>query len=397
VRTDAARTTEQESRCELAATAEQLARLLVARRNAAALAQPSTIDWPAVTRLARAEGVAGMVLDLLETHDIQADEGSLRALKHERYQGLAANTLMRDEAAALLFALEAKGIPALLLKGVALQETLYPSLDLRRMGDIDLLVHPEDAVAALKILQRLGYHRSSPELWPGSDLKFENEAVLQRDTPARVLVELHWQLIDGPHYQARIDESFFWSDASVVDVAGAKGLSMRPEALLLYLCTHLELHHARHEAPHLRWIHDLWALIDQQGDTLDWIEVEDRASAFGLRLPLARALERVADAPWQAKVPEALRQRLRAHPPTSAEQRAYERSLRQDLPATRLWHDLSGMPGWGRRLRFLVYNLFPSPSYMRVRYPQQRASRLWILYLRRWKRGLKQLVPSRAA
>ena len=45
-------------------------------------------------------------------------------------------------------ALEAAGIPSVLLKGPALARTVYPDPALRQSVDIDLLVRPGDVLAA---------------------------------------------------------------------------------------------------------------------------------------------------------------------------------------------------------------------------------------------------------
>ncbi len=54
---------------------------------------------------------------------------------------------------AVVDALEAAGIPSVLLKGPALARTVYPDPALRQSTDIDLLVRPADVLAAESVLQ----------------------------------------------------------------------------------------------------------------------------------------------------------------------------------------------------------------------------------------------------
>ena len=53
--------------------------------------------------------------------------------------------------------LEKEGIRTLLLKGLALEHTVYGSRGLRQMSDADLLVAPEDALRAQDILIKAGF------------------------------------------------------------------------------------------------------------------------------------------------------------------------------------------------------------------------------------------------
>ena len=59
-------------------------------------------------------------------------------------------------------ALEAAGIPSVLLKGPALARTVYPDPALRQSTDIDLLVRPGNVIAAEGVLQELILHMDSP-------------------------------------------------------------------------------------------------------------------------------------------------------------------------------------------------------------------------------------------
>jgi hypothetical protein len=54
-------------------------------------------------------------------------------------------------------ALEAAGIPSVLLTGPALARMAYPDPALRQSSDIDLLIRPSDVLAAETVLESLGY------------------------------------------------------------------------------------------------------------------------------------------------------------------------------------------------------------------------------------------------
>ncbi|MCO5186202.1 MAG: nucleotidyltransferase family protein [Anaerolineae bacterium] len=67
------------------------------------------------------------------------------------------NAVMTEDFLTVTHALSQAGIPSLALKGVALANTVYPSVGLRYFDDLDLLVQPDSADAALVVLRQLGY------------------------------------------------------------------------------------------------------------------------------------------------------------------------------------------------------------------------------------------------
>jgi len=78
------------------------------------------------------------VMDFLKRQHLLAAARSLRAGRQIR---------------TVVDALEAAGIPSVLLKGPALARTVYPDPALRQSGDIDLLVRPGNVLAAEGVVE----------------------------------------------------------------------------------------------------------------------------------------------------------------------------------------------------------------------------------------------------
>lgn len=104
-----------------------------------------------------------------------------------RSNSLAALT-QKAETRRLLAAMEAEGVPVLLLKGWPLGEELYGSAALRHAKDIDILVAPEDVARAERVLEAAGYagDRAAAEGRGRKEASFLNPA-------AGTEVELHWR------------------------------------------------------------------------------------------------------------------------------------------------------------------------------------------------------------
>jgi len=99
-----------------------------------------------------------------------------------------------------LAALDRAGVRCAGFKGLAALAYLYPGLRSRTLQDTDVLIHPRDVEAALKVLEESGFKRSPESPWeeyvaflrnsPGTA---GNEAVSLRDERGGA-VDLHWHL-----------------------------------------------------------------------------------------------------------------------------------------------------------------------------------------------------------
>ena len=147
-----------------------LCRLLSNPADVALTSAPGPEDWRLLAATARREGVAPLLYYALkETEwpanvppDVQAD------LRQAYYATTARNLLVYRELSRILAALSASlPLPVVVLKGAALAATLYPSIGLRPMGDLDLLVPKDRLDQAVAAIRALGYVPEGPEIKPG--------------------------------------------------------------------------------------------------------------------------------------------------------------------------------------------------------------------------------------
>jgi hypothetical protein len=354
------------------------------------LAAGSDLDWSAWFDAVQAEGLAPLLYRIVYGREI-APAAIEEELQVSYFESARDNAMRFRELGRVLRRLAAEGVAVLLLKGAALAETVYHDIAARPMGDLDLLVHREDVMAAQGALSELGYAPRRTEAFAGVTLDFENEVQLLKQGPVDTLVEIHWSLLNSPHYQNRLPMAWFWETALPVQVEGSAALVLGPEALLLHLCAHLALHHGSSGA---RWLHDVAEVVQRFQDRLDWEQLLGRAQAWDLVLPVQQVLGRVAR-DWQAPIPDDILQRLSALRPSLAEARVVARLTAPQRPvAQRFWSDLASMPAWGDRLRYAWGNLFPSAAYMRQRFGISPPLLLPFAYPYRWLLGIKGALSA---
>lgn len=352
------------------------------------------IAWDDLLSAAEAHQVSPLLHDRLRNEGWLP--GHVAAMLRSAYVATATrNTLFLHALGDVLDMLRAQDIPVIVLKGAALAETLYGNPALRPMVDIDILLRQEDVLRGLAVLEAGGYRLARPELDPAAALAFENEIGLEGRGPLSTPLEIHWSLLDAPHYQARLPMDWFWATARSAILAGRSAQVLSPEALLLHLCAHLALHHG---GSGLLWQHDIAELLAQPSEVtapLDWSDIVARAIAWDLVLPVRDALTTVAT-DWRVSVPEDALAALRLTPVSPAESTVHRRlQTGHRPPARRLLDDLGEMPSWSSRLHFAFRNVFPSPSYVRIRYGVRHPVQVALAYPYRWWLGLRGLLFRR--
>lgn len=350
-------------------------------------AEPASIDWGEVARQARKHALEPLLYAAVrklpggEAIPAEVVEG-LRAA-HERTA--RKNLAFCGELGSILETLEGEGIAALVLKGGALASTLYPSIGLRPMCDLDILI-PADAVSrAGAALEARGYAAVAERAERAGE-SIDCERAFVRAGGARLPVELHWHVINVVHYRRRTPVEWFWRHSVEMRFHGGRGLVLTPEAQLIHLASHLKLNH--HDR---RWLreYDIALLMSRFGGQMRWDEVTDAARRFGLGLVVRAALERV-ESVWGVSAAGAIREEL-GRQAGLGERIAYAMTspcLRGLQP---LWNAVAA-PGWARKVAFLWDYAFPSREYMRRRYGLSETGWAPFPYLRHLGQGLKKIV-----
>lgn len=331
-------------------------------------------DWQACLALAASQGVVPLLYAQLQHGGLAGvvPRAMLDLLQQASYHGLGRNLRMQHNLVLILKALRDVNVPVVVLKGGALLHTVYDSLAVRQLADVDVLVRESHVETAMGVLADLGYrmeddHQGMPVRFVrlyGGHLGFSRRGST---------IELHWRLLVMWWLWEilRMDMDAIWDRAQPLEVDGVQAWQLSPEDNLLHLCFHM----AAHVYGGLKWYVDVDRAIRYYGGSLDWDVVVDRARSWGVDGMVYPALwysRELLDTPMPAVALQALELdwwRKRLILPHLAPRRAFDRGMDSFSGRFRrnLWMAglLEGPSAW---VRVLWRGLFPGREWLRLRY-----------------------------
>jgi hypothetical protein len=352
--------------------------------------------WAALLESATRQRLAPLLYTHLHAAGLaqQMPPGCWVGLEAAYYGAAVTNTLLLGELERQLGRLRAMGVETVLLKGAALAYAYYPDVAARPMRDLDLLVAPCDARRVLDALLNDGYAAPLPGSTTDAHLCFESETMLVRADAAPATVDLHWHLFDSPYYQTEALLAWFWKQRIPLAIGAESTTTFAPAAQLLYLCSHVSLHH---QTEGLLWLYDLAQLLRRDRDAIDWATLCEQASGLNLVLAFREGLAAVERC-FPGSVPPAVFIHCDTVHVTDAERRVFAWRKAQQRPVPqRFWSDLMAQPTWGLRCRYAWLHIFPDASYMRQRYHVTTTTQLLLRYPYRWWTGLRNAIGYLAA
>ncbi len=367
-------------------------------------------DWLRIASTAEDDGVAPLLYFALEQagwlHRLPSS--SRLSLERSRAGSIARTLLIYDELCRILTAFSEAGVgevsgtrakahsahSVVVLKGADLAVTLYPSIALRPMGDLDLLVPSESLTSAAQALSALGYRRDQPDLAFGHNRLVGHAMTMVGGPRDSVIVDLHWGLVSGDSDWRSPAIDWFWEQTEqwrqtrdgMRQENGTLNLPrsfchLRPSANLLYLSAHLMLQHGGSEA-RLLWFYDLHLLVSRHGSRIDWDELLKQARRFRWSSALFRALERT-ERHFDTTLPEGYLSTLAAEREPRGT-RLVQRMSRADRPSGMVvWEEMMCL-SWAARVRFVWDHCFPAVEYMKWRYDPHPRWLLPLCYPYRW-------------
>lgn len=160
--------------------------------------------------------------------------------------------------------LKEEGIQTMLLKGAALSKRYYQDPGLRPMLDVDVLVPPHQANAAITILKDLGWKSNRRLQKPLEEPYLSYMPSAGFEDAAEFSFDINWHLINlNCSFEA---DKAYWADARIIDFEGAPVLVLNPTYQLLHVC----VHGMTHIPMSIKWIPDAWMVLNRSGSEIDW-------------------------------------------------------------------------------------------------------------------------------
>lgn len=272
---------------------------------------------------AEKNGVESIVAHSLLAH---LGNGRLPAHWQEAYHSTQARIQgYLDELDRVARALAKVNIPLIALKNSGIARGIYRHAGASPMGDIDVLIRPEDFFTAHDILVKMGYHFKFRNEFEEDDINAAfagggAEYSCTLPNGEHLWVELQWRPIAGRWIQPEQEPKAGDLVSRATPIEKSDVLLMSPEDNLLQVC----LHTAKHSfvrAPGFRLHTDVERIVSNQ--TIDWdvftsnVKVLRVSTATFISLAMARSL-------LQSEVPDAV---LKAIKPPNWKIRLIARAL----------------------------------------------------------------------
>ena len=200
-------------------------------------------DWHKTVELINAHGIIALAAYNIKEAGLEKEipEDAMAILENGQRQSMVRNLWLTERWKEVNTILSNAGIKHILLKGMALEHTLYGSKGLRQMTDNDILVKREDAMKAWTLLYQNGF---SPELIKSPlhrKIIFEIGNHLPALYKNGYAIEIHDKL------SCNINEEIItyfdlFNKATGVFIGDTKAYMLPPEIQLMHLINHYESH-----------------------------------------------------------------------------------------------------------------------------------------------------------
>jgi Uncharacterised nucleotidyltransferase len=225
------------------------------------------------------------------------------------------NKLAFHRVAALLNLLARAGIATLVLKGAALIPLYYGEAGVRPMVDFDLAVLPEQALAAIQLLERSGCQRKPGMPFTPHSISVHNSWPFK--LPAAVELDVHWYVFEQCCYPNADAE--LWEASVPLEIEGLPARALNPSDQLFHTCVHGA---EWNPVPPLRWIADAMTILDRTAGQIDWQRLIRQAKQRRL-VPAVRDTLAYLQTRMDAPVPDAVLRELRNAPVSFIERVEY--------------------------------------------------------------------------
>jgi hypothetical protein len=218
-------------------------------------------EWPKAVELINAHGIIALAAYNIKESGLQREvpEPAMKLLEDGYMKSVVRNAWLTERWKDVNTILNNAGIKHVLLKGMALEHTVYGSKGLRQMTDNDILVKKKDAIKAWNLLQDEGFSHEMIKSPLHRKIILDIGKHLPTLCKNGYAVEIHHKLFDS---RTDISESGDPLDRAVeIKIGDTKAWTLSNEFQLAHLLDHFEKH-ARGGGVQMRQYADI-ILIDK--------------------------------------------------------------------------------------------------------------------------------------
>lgn len=230
------------------------------------------LNWEFLTQTLLDNGLGGYAWWRFRACGKRIPDGSERILYQDYQINQFRNMMLLEETGRILSRFNEVGIEVIPLKGIPLLEHVYP-LGTRQLSDIDLLVDPDEAFNALRVLEEMGFKTKHPFSL--------QEHVIDMYKPRGahwVPVDLSWKFLHRGRDGSLPSISNLKAKCTYRSVAGVNVRVLGLEIQITYIAGHVVLHH---DLNFPKGMTDICALLACSAEP-DWSELEKSSKAYDL-------------------------------------------------------------------------------------------------------------------
>jgi len=344
------------------------------------------LDWDYLLQMSKTHRLAPLLYYHLHQtdHEHQIPQCIIDQLHNTYYSNLARNIPLSYELDKILNVFKKKGIPIVVLRGLALAQTIYKNIALRVTADIDLLVQKKDLSRVAKTLLELEFTSSQSGFITkeySAELCFAKQGASGGKGLGSAVIDVHQEITSSIRLKKIIktDTERVIRRARPVRIKDVNMLVMTPEDLLLHLTL-------RHCFQRLIRLCDIADVIKAKKDKLNWQSLLQKAKENRLSIITYYTLY-YARQLLEAPVPEHVLKELAPN--------WWRKGMLDALLSKAVYPDDSNSLSRGRKyfLQILMVDrlidvflvlwtvMFPSSEWLAYYYGRPRAKKLYLSHL----------------
>lgn len=327
-------------------------------------------DWEYFRNLSNKHGIAAIVWHNLEKHNMQSGipEAVVLFLRGALLRNLSRNIFNTGATAEALAFLNKEKIKTVILKGLALENSVYGNIGLRQMSDVDILINRKDCLRAREVLIDAGYESLPVK-------SFLHKMILQyygKHLPSLLKngasLEIHHELFGRNNHRLT---NILYDSSYKAELKGERTWFPEPQIFFLYLVKHLSVHEMNNESQ-LRLYADLIILLEKYDDEILNYDLLEYASGAGMSEILASRLDSLRVI-WTISFPDWVNDFIDKWSAKDSIDRFlfFLRSPKDNPPNDKpgfYRQIIRDIPGFHRKIIYILGDLFPSLSFMKDRY-----------------------------